>query len=150
MGNKDLEAGTNGEPQASYEIVAFAGKAIPENFKGHVFSRWLKSLRYGNDFFRLINSDDYFKAYQKYIHDLLNRPGSVLRIALLPDRDTILGWSLIEGRALHYVWVDKDQRNKGIGSNLVPVKIEVISHLTKAGMKIWNAKLPEAVFNPFY
>lgn len=115
-----------------------------------IFSKWLRSLKYGNDYFKLIHSDVYFEVYQKYIHALLTRPNAVVRIAVLSDdRDVALGWSLIEKGTLHYVHVSREQRNKGIGTSLVPGKISAISHLTKAGMSIWHNKLPQAVFNPF-
>lgn len=104
-----------------------------------MLSKFKRTLRSGNDYFKLIDSDAYFRAYDNYCSLLLSRPNSVVRMAVLSDdRDVCLGFSLIEGDTLHYVFVQGDQRNKGIGKSLVPVKINWITHLTHQGAKIWS------------
>lgn len=151
-----MESGTNGlekaeaNLQSSYSIIAFPGISLPQEYKGLVLSRWMHSLRHGNEYFKLSQSNPYFKAYEKYIKAILGRTGSVVRIAVLSDdRDVALGWSVIEGSILHYVYVNYEQRNQGVGTKLVPGEISTISHLTKSGLRIWPKKLPNAVFNPF-
>ena len=73
----------------------------------------------------------------------------MVRVAVISDApDVALGWSLIEGDILHYVFVQADQRNRGIGRSLIPVKISWITHLTHSGMKIWN-KHKEVRLDPF-
>lgn len=115
-----------------------------------ILAKWMRSLRYKNDFFRMMHSDEYFKAYRIYICALLKRHNAVVRLAVLSDdNDVALGWSLIEGNVLHYVFVQREARNKGIAKSLVPTPIKWITHLTKEGMVIWNKKLPDAQFNPF-
>lgn len=142
----DVEAGK----ETTYSIISFPGKSLPASYTNVVLVKWMRSLKYGNEFFKLINSDDYYASYQKYIQLLLNRSDSVVRLAVLSDdNDVVLGWSLIEGDILHYVHVQAEQRNKGIGKMLVPIRINIITHLTKTGMNIWNKKLSHAIFNPF-
>lgn len=153
MGNQSLETRADGikeEPKAFYSIILFPGSHLPDQYKNMVYSKWMRSLKYGNEYFKLIESDRYYEAYQKYINHLLNRPLAIIRLAVLSDdKDVVLGWSLIENDVLHYVHVQHEQRNKGIAKTLVPGKINSITHLTKAGMAIWNSKLPHATFNPF-
>lgn len=128
-----------------------------------VLAKWLRSLRYGNEFFKLWNANDYieevdgkeilhpgyFSRYEEYILNLLVRPRSIVRMAVLTDdRDVVLGWSLVEGQTLHYVHVQHDYRNQGIGRSIVPSNIETFSHITKAGMSIWASKGKHAKFDP--
>jgi len=115
-----------------------------------VLSKWMRSLKYGNDYFKLIDSKCYYEVYEKYIKTLLNRTNSMVRLAVLSDdRDVVLGWSLMEKESLHYVHVTNEYRNNGIARLLVPGKIHKITHLTKAGMSLWHSKAPHAIFDPF-
>lgn len=148
MGNQDLEPATNGE--STYSIIAFPGQSLPQCYQHLVRATWKRSLKYGNQFFKLADPDPYFAAYERYINGILSRPNVVVRIAVLTDdHDVALGWSVIEGDILHYVHVQHEQRNKGVARSLVPVAIGTITHLTKSGISIWHSKLPNAVFNPF-
>lgn len=149
MGNQKLEARTDGIQEA-YKILAFPGRDLPDQYKNLVYSKWLRSLRYGNEYFKLIESKSYYDTYQKYINLLLNRDHSILRLAALnDDLDVVLGWSLIEKDILHYVHVTNDYRNNGIATSLVPGEINFITHLTKPAMTIWNNKLSGVKFDPF-
>ncbi len=151
MGDQKLENRADGIPQSSYSVISFPASKLPETYQNFVKSKWKRTLRHGNDYFKLSDSDSFFSNYEKYLTHLFGRRDSVIRLAVLTeDPDVVLGFSLIEGNALHYVYVQHEQRNRGIGRSLVPVKIEVISHLTKAGMSVWHSKLPNAVFDPFF
>lgn len=115
-----------------------------------VFSGWLKSLRFGNDFYRLVEQGSYFKTYHRYIQSLLERPETEVRLAVLTDDDdVVLGFSVSRGTVLDYVYVNKDYRRLGIGRNLVPAGIETITHLTRIGLTLWNNKLTGVKFDPF-
>jgi GNAT superfamily N-acetyltransferase len=115
-----------------------------------VLSKWMRSLRYGNDYFKLIDSDAFYNVYQRYLKNILNRPAATIRLAVLSDdHDVVLGFCVTEGGSLHYVYVQQEQRNKKIGAALIPKGIQVITHLTKAGMSIWHKKLSHLTFNPF-
>lgn len=145
----------DGETKASkemsaYKVIRFAGKQLPENYKGVVFSRWLRSLRYGNDYFKLIDSGAYFSNYHLYIERLLLAPDTTVNLAVLAeDEDVVLGWSVNREQVLDYVHVQKDYRGLGVGRSLILAEVKVISHLTKTGLSIWSAKFPKAHFNPF-
>jgi hypothetical protein len=148
MGDQVLEKGADG--QSTYSVIAFPGASLPQAYQNMVYAKWMRSLKYGNEYFKLADPDSFFSAYKRYIGSILARPRSVVRIAVLSDdHDVALGWSIIEGDVLHYVHVNHEQRNKGVGKTLVPVAISTITHLTKAGAAIWNSKLRHASFNPF-
>lgn len=116
----------------------------------YIYSKWLRSLRYDNDFFRLIDHRAYWPAYQHYIFRLLSRRETMLRLAVLTeDPDVILGFSVFRGNVLDYVYVHKHQRRLGIGTRLLPPGVETITHLTKTGMSIWGSKYGSWKFNPF-
>lgn len=68
---------------------------------------------------------------------------------LTDDTDVVLGWSVYEGSILHFVFVKRDARKQGIGTELIPKNAEVITHLTKSGKAIWKKKHQYLKFNPF-
>lgn len=115
-----------------------------------VLSKWMRSLKYGNDYFKLVDNDAYFENYNVFIKHILNKKGVIVRLAVLTeDRDVVLGWSVFEGPILHFVHVHKDMRKQGIGTSLVPRGMKVITHLTKIGLSIWASKYQDVIFNPF-
>lgn len=137
------------EPQSSYTIVSMLGQSLPLRYQGFIYSKWLRSLRFGNEYFKLINSDDYYSNYKRYVSEVLDRPDVYLRLAVLTDEpDTALGFSVNEHSVLHYVYVKDDVRRLGIGSALVR-KFDTFTHLTKDALPIWTRKYPKAIFNPF-
>ena len=152
MGDQVIHAETT-EPQgvlSTYTVIAYRGQALPEDYRSMIYSRWLRSLRHGNDFMRLIVPQAYYTAYQKLITAILNLPETTVRIAVLSeDHDVALGFSVSRGTILEYVHVHKDQRKRGIGTNLVPKDTDTITHLTKTGLAIWGTKYGKWKFNPF-
>ncbi len=119
-----------------------------KEYRNFIFAKWLRSLRSGNDYFKLIDTDKYFKTYQNYIEQLLMR--SFVKLAhLTEDRDVVLGFSVIERSSLHYVYVQKLNRRQGIAREITPDYIDSISHVTKDGLAFWNKELSKAKFNPF-
>ena len=134
----------------TYSIISFPGSNLPHAYEAMIYGKWLRSLRYSNDYFKLINAEAFFVSYHKYIALLLCRPDTLVMLAVLTDDpDVVLGWSVVEGKKLHYVHVHKDHRRTGIGRKLIPKNIDTITHLTKDGMFIWANKYPDLVFNPF-
>lgn len=134
----------------SYEVHCHIGELIPETYINFIISKWMRSYRYNNDYIKLIDSDSYFLAYRRYLLSLLINKKVTARIAVLSDDfDVALGFSVICGNTLHYVYVHKDYRRIGIGRNLVPIKVDSFTHLTKMGIKLWPTKMPDALFNPF-
>lgn len=145
-----MESGTNGVKESTYSVIAFPGYSLPQQYQNMILSQWMRSLKHGNEYFKLADSDAFYEAYGKYIKSILGRASTTVRIAVLgDDRDVALGWSVVEGSALHFIRVQYEQRNRGIGRSLVPEGIDTITHLTKAGARIWPRCLPAAIFNPF-
>jgi hypothetical protein len=117
-----------------------------------ILSSWTKSLRGNNEFFGLIDMPVFFQVYKVLIAQILNRPTTEVRLALLnDDEDVCVGWAVVEGDVLHYVYVkgDINARRNGIAKRLVGEGITTITHITKLGKKIWQEKMPNVKFNPF-
>lgn len=136
---------------SSYKILSLKSFDLSSgDVKSFVYSKWLRSLRYENDFFKLVAAEAYWEAYQHYLDVLLSKPESMLRLAVLDDEpDVILGFSVTRANILDYVYVHKHQRRLGIGAKLVPEDIDTITHLTKTGLAIWGTKRQSWKFNPF-
>lgn len=135
---------------SSYTVKAYQARLLPSPYQGLVYSKWLRSLRYGNDYFKLVDPDAYYRAYHKYITTILAWSDSVVRLAVLSeDPDVVLGFSVARGKILDYVHVHKHQRRMGIGTSLIPSGIDTISHVTKTGLSIWGSKYGHWLFNPF-
>lgn len=160
MENQTMDAQTD-VSESSYKVITFPASALPEQYRPLLFSKFLRSLRYGNEYFKLIDKDAYFQVYHAYFNTLLWRPGSIVKLAVLSDDpDVVLGWSLTEPNKLHYVYVNKDSRKMGIGKELTKEPFNTITHLTTIGLSIWGNKFNNdpsrvmptktlVVFNPF-
>lgn len=132
------------------EIHAHEGKHLPRQYLNLVRSRWMRSYRHCNDYMKLVDADAYYNAYGVYVLHILNRPNTIVRVAVLgDDADVVLGFSVMENEVLHYVEVPKVYRKQGIGRNLVPGEVKWFSSLTKTGVRLWAEKAPHAKFNPF-
>lgn len=117
---------------------------------GFVYSKWLRSLRYENDFFRLVDPKSYWLSYKTFIKGLLDKPETLLHTAVLTDdHDVILGFSVSRSNLLDYVYVHRHQRRLGIGTRLIPPGVDTITHVTKTGLTIWGSKYGHWRFNPF-
>lgn len=136
--------------EAAYRVIKFAGAKLPEAYHGYVLARWKRSLRHGNDYYRLVKPDAYYDAYNRYLDQLVRHDFTEVRLAVLADdSDVVLGFASCRGSILDYVYVNKDMRGHGIARSLVPKHIETITHLTKTGLVIWSNKCPKWNFNPF-
>ncbi len=135
----------------SYKIVICTTHDLPSSdVRSFVFAKWLRSLRYENDFFKLIESKAYWLTYQRLVSAILDKPETKMHLAVLTeDPDVILGFSISRGNVLDYVYVHKHQRRLGIGARLVPPGIDTITHVTKTGLTIWGTKYGQWKFNPF-
>lgn len=136
--------------QSLVEIHQYPGKHLPGQYLNLVRSRWMRSYRFSNDYMRLTHAGAYYQAYGVYVMSILGRPTTKVRLAVLEeDNDVVLGFGVMDGTCLHYVEVPRAYRRNGIGTHLVPRKIEWFTHLTKIGMKLWSTKAPHARLNPF-
>jgi hypothetical protein len=164
MEDKRLEAApvdVQAESEATYAVISYQGGFLPDNYVNLIRSSWLRSYKYGNEYFKLIDNDAYFTKYHNFVSQMLTRPNVKIRLAVLSDDvDVCLGWSVVQDDSiLQYVYVQKDYRKIGIGKSLVPPTIDTITHLTTAGMSIWankckskpddNSHKPLVVFDPF-
>lgn len=114
-----------------------------------ILATWLRGLKYGNDWFQMIDPEAYFLVYQKVIEAILQRPDTVVKVAcLVEDRDVLIGYSVYAGDRLDWLFVKKNWRNIGVARSLVPENINVITHLTAVGKTILR-KHPTVKFNPF-
>jgi hypothetical protein len=147
MGHKDLEPSRT-EPEEKYKLITYSGKNVPFDFINLIQASFKNSLRYGNDLYKLIDRNDYYAAYEKYIALLLQRPAIIVKFAMLEDQ-TILGWCMIENKTVHYVWVKKEVRRNGICQELLPKDFTTISHITNKGINMWVNHFPHVKFNPF-
>jgi hypothetical protein len=138
------------EETASYDIIAVAGSSIPTEDQGVIYSRWLRSHRYGNFLFKMIPSDTYYEKYKRYIEILLHKPESEVRLAVLTDdHDIVLGFCVHRDTILDYVHVHYTCRNARIGWHLVPEKISCITHYTYVGARFATARYGGFKFNPY-
>lgn len=154
MEHQEMGTASTAFPQnvSSYTILTFSGSSLPDSYKNLVYSKWLRSLRFGNDYFKLIDSDSYYSTYHSYIGSVLSRPTTIVRLAVLTeDKDVVFGFSIAEDQqeVLHYVHVHKDTRKQGIATSLLPKQWSVITHITKTAMSIWQSKYSKVIFNPF-
>jgi len=139
------------EMSDGYRIITIPG-ADPrlKPYLGIIYSNWLRTLRFTNDWFKLINRGVYYARYKEVIQMLLTRPDTQVNLAVLADDpDACIGWSVYEPHKLHYLFVRRGGRRQGIGTALMPLDINEFSHLTLPGVVIWKTKYPELTFNPF-
>lgn len=126
------------------------GENVIGDARNFIYSKWLRSLRYENDFFRLIDAESYWASYQGHIRRVLSGPDTTVTLAVLTDDpDVILGFSVWRRNVLDYVYVHKHQRRLGIAKSLVPAGIEAFTHVTKTALTIWGSKYGHWRFDPF-
>lgn len=104
-----------------------------------VYSTWLRGLYYGNDWFRKIDKKSFFDKYRFVVKHLLSN-SNVDVVCLVSDPDVVVGYSVYSGNTLHWVYIKRDWRGRGISKALIPKGIECVTHLTKKAAK----KKPEA------
>jgi GNAT superfamily N-acetyltransferase len=89
----------------------------------------------------------YDSGMDKRIDRLLFR--SRVLVAYFPEvPDEVLGWSCLEGSALHYVYVKGVYRRRGIGKGLVPDSAKWYTHPTDREGRVFAESL-SLKFNPF-
>jgi hypothetical protein len=135
--------------QEEYKVISYCGALLPKNYRNMVFSRWLRSLRFGNRYFKIIDQEPYFRVYHAFIESILAKQFTTVKLAVITNEpDVCFGWSVCEPQTLHYVHVQRDYRQSGIGTSLIPKDIKTITHVTNAWEEIWH-KYPHTKFNPF-
>ena len=136
----------------TYSVIMYPTKELPSQYESMLFSRWMRSLRFGNQLFKRLPSDEFYKQYKVFLENLLAKPDSQVRVAVLSDdKDVVLGFSVSREDVLDYVHVHTDFRRLGIGRKLVPEGITTFTHMTAPALIIWqnNEKYKPWKFNPF-
>ena len=115
-----------------------------------IYSTYLRGLYYGNDYFKEMQKDAFFSAYEARLLSLLVKPSINVRIACLSDSpDIILGYALLEPKTAvaHFVFVKEAWRKQGIAKTLLNAPISTVTSITKLGNELRKRK--QWVFNPF-
>lgn len=116
-----------------------------------IYATWLPGLYYGNDWFRQIQQNVYFRNYHKVVQNLMSRPGVYINIACLKeDPEVVLGYAVCQkhedGSILHWIFVKPVWRKLGIAKELAPKNVLAVTHMTKMAR---NIKPTNWVFDPF-
>lgn len=90
----------------------------------------------------------YFLMYHKFIENLLQKPGCIVKLAVLSDdHDVVLGYSVSREDVLDYIFVQKESRGQKIATALIP-QITAFTHTTADWHPIWQSKYKECEFKP--
>lgn len=121
-----------------------------ESARSLVYATWLRSYEASSLAAKNIPRDVFFAEHHKVIDNLMQR-GAAVRVAVLPDEpDVILGWAVIEGPVVHYVYVKPPFRKHGLATALLadvqrPFRY---THWTHA-LRELHPKLEGCVYNPY-
>lgn len=129
----DLEAE---QPKSIAKVVL--RDFMPTVDEGFIYATWRNALWYDDAEREESYSDKFFRDATLSIRRILDNPKTRVRIACLSDgHDFIVGYSVVIGNCLHFVYVKADYRGKRIGSMLVPRAVETASPImTKVGRVI--------------
>lgn len=117
-----------------------------------VLATFLRGLYYGESWYSAIPKDIFMSNYKRIAVAMLANPNNIVKIACLKeDPDVILGYSILSSdyQVIHWVFVKKVWRKKGIARSLVPSRPQFISHLTNLGKDLLSKFPKETVYNPF-
>jgi hypothetical protein len=114
------------------ELITYR-TAKPEDI-AFIFSTWLRGLRYGNKAFEAIPSRLYYTEMHKAVEEVLRN--TLINVACLKnDPDTVLGYSVTSPKILHWVFVKKAWRGVGIGRDLIPNDVVLLTSSTESVKK---------------
>lgn len=119
-----------------------------ETDKDFVMSTWLRGQYWGSDYFLVMEQDQYFKEYAKYITKLICKKGTQIDCAVLEDaEDVVIGYIVYNDQTLYWSYVKRDFRKNGVLNLLLKnMDFTEYSGHTKAGISI--AKKKNLNFNP--
>lgn len=119
--------------------------------KSFILATFLRGLYHGDSWFSLIPRRIFMDNYKTVCQSLVSEGNSIIKIACLKDEpDVIIGYSILSNdyQTIHWVFVKKSWREKGVGRSLLPQYPVAISHLTKLGKQLMT-KFENVIFNPF-
>ena len=86
---------------------------------GYIIDTWRQGYAPKSALARF-DRDVYFRLMARHIKALSREPGAVVRIACDPaDEDTIIGFAMLTGDELHYVYVREKLRKHGVARSLL-------------------------------
>lgn len=138
------------EELATFSILHHHAAILPANYIPMLFSKWMRSLKSGNHFYKYARPSSFYDHYHRFITHLINQPTAQVTLAVLSDdHDVVLGFSVHRGAVLDYVYVHPEQRGQKMSNHLIPSGITTFTHITRIGEIIWKAKYPDWIFDPF-
>lgn len=138
MNLMDLDAAEETWPLAKVVLRDFERKKD----EAFIYASWRNALWYDDENRKEGDSDRFYRHATTSIRNIIDNEKTRVRIACTSDSPNfIVGYSVITGLCLHFVYVKADYRNKRIGSILVPRAVEMVSPiLTKIGRAIAEKK----------
>ncbi len=109
----------------------------PDKDSGLIYDSYPKGVFHGAAVPILVPKSIWMKAFYKVVRAQLETAS--VRIACSQEEpDTILGYSIISGKTLHFVYVKSNVRKQGIGNLLTRNKFTDVDNLTltKVGSSI--------------
>ncbi len=86
---------------------------------GYIVDTWRKGIA-AESWLCAWDRDVYFRLMARHIKAIATEPGAIVRIACDPsDEDTILGFAVLTGDELHYVYVRQSLWKQGIARVLL-------------------------------
>lgn len=119
-----------------------------EKDKNIVLSTWLKGQYWGSDYWKVMDQDEYFKDYGKYVSQLICRPGTKIDCAVIADApDVVIGYIVYNDQHIYWGYVKKDYRKHGILNMLIKdMDFTTFTARTKIGDIVARKKM--LTFNP--
>ncbi len=116
-----------------------------------ILATFLRGLYYGDSWFSNIPKDIFMANYKTIASALVNSANTTIVVACLPDApEVILGYSIVstDFQTVHFTYVKKPWRRRGVARALLPKHPIAATHLTALGKELLS-KLPGCIFNPF-
>lgn len=123
-----------------------------ENDKNFILATFLRGIYYGETFFSEVPKTLFMERYKLVAQALVNDRNTTIKVACLPDdQDVVLGYSIMSGVTVNFVFVKAAWRQKGIAKSLLPDNPTYVvpQHITKIGQSLLY-KLPNVLYNPFF
>lgn len=126
--------------------------ALPDDLN-LIRKSWMRSYR-NAEAMEWVDAVTYDKRMPERIAHILSHPNTRTFMASPPgDTITAFGFIVAGPTCLHYVWTKDGWRRNGIARRLAehafPQGIATVSHVTRMGHEIWQAKTPTTLYDPF-